>query len=672
MKYHPADDPMFMKPYIDQEGWETAETRFYYVHGGFEGTEVRFAFYFPERERYEGRFYQYIAPAPGGENASYSMTGQDNKVRFAHEHGAYFVESNMGGSMSNPPLMLHASAATAAYSRQVAVRLYGPHRPYGYVYGGSGGAYKTIGCIETTRGVWDGAVPYVVGTPMSIPYNMTIRAHALRVLGEKTRLIADAVDAGGSGDIYAGLNDEEKQALDEATSLGFPLQAWFAKEYTKLGSLPVLAISTQRADPGYDEDFWKSPGYLGADPKGSAVRDRIQLRAKLTHVEVPPRRKHNADMDAMTGVDTNWLRMMMMDEVAYDPWVCLDVALPEDAFADWLYVMVASGEKAGSRILVKQVEGAKITLSQESGGEPILQILEKLHVGDEVVLDNSAYIAMQTYHRHQLPEAGRYPYWDSLRDKDGAPKYPQRPFLFGPLLASGGGGGHLQDGSFDGKMISVCAMWDESAFPVNGDWYRQTVRNAHGGDESGCYRIYWADHALHDDQSFTPLPLQLCGYQGLLHQALIDVAAWVEQGKEPLPSTEYWFENSQIQAPDTARERKGLQPIARLTANGQSHAHAKVGEAVQFTLDVDVPEGAGFITSIRWSFDGDETYPVQETIQPGLTERSVSRMYAFSAPGVHFVSVLVAAQREGNADDLFTQIKNIGRVRVTVELEHHV
>ena len=61
------------------------------------------------------------------------------------------------------------SAAVARYSRQVAAEMYGDHRPFGYVYGGSGGAYKTISCVENHLGVWDGALPYVHGTPKSIP-----------------------------------------------------------------------------------------------------------------------------------------------------------------------------------------------------------------------------------------------------------------------------------------------------------------------------------------------------------------------------------------------------------------------------------------------------------------------------------------------------------------------
>jgi hypothetical protein len=35
-------------------------------------------------------------------------------------------------------------SAVATYSRVLAAQMYGPHRPYGYVYGGSGGAFKTL------------------------------------------------------------------------------------------------------------------------------------------------------------------------------------------------------------------------------------------------------------------------------------------------------------------------------------------------------------------------------------------------------------------------------------------------------------------------------------------------------------------------------------------------
>ncbi|MGO4376245.1 hypothetical protein AB4Z21_36955, partial [Paenibacillus sp. MCAF20] len=136
-----------------------------------------------------------------------------------------------------------ASAAVAQYSRFKASELYGPHRPYGYVYGGSGGGFKTLGCIEKTTNVWEGAVPYVIGSPMAIPYGFMIRAHAMRILRNKFPDIVDALEPGGSGDIYARLNDEERHALEEVTRMGFPPKAWFLHSHQHLTQSPLSILS---------------------------------------------------------------------------------------------------------------------------------------------------------------------------------------------------------------------------------------------------------------------------------------------------------------------------------------------------------------------------------------------------------------------------------------------
>ena len=105
--------------------------------------------------------------------------------------------------------------------------MYGHHRPYGYVYGGSGGAFRTIGCVETQPGVWDGSIPFVHGSPAAIPNVFTVQAHAMRILWGKFPQIVDAIEPGGSGDMSAGLNPEEQDALLEVTRMGLPPRAWF-------------------------------------------------------------------------------------------------------------------------------------------------------------------------------------------------------------------------------------------------------------------------------------------------------------------------------------------------------------------------------------------------------------------------------------------------------------
>ena len=143
----------------------------YYVHGGFKGTDTRFSYYFPEAKVYKGRFYQHVTPVPDSENlAQGAPRGEFNKIGFSAASGAYFVETNGGGALdltrgstalADPTITAYrANAAAAQFSRHVAKQVYQTEkRPYGYVYGGSGGAFRTIGAMESTSGVWDGGCP---------------------------------------------------------------------------------------------------------------------------------------------------------------------------------------------------------------------------------------------------------------------------------------------------------------------------------------------------------------------------------------------------------------------------------------------------------------------------------------------------------------------------------
>jgi hypothetical protein len=184
-------DPLYMQPYVDIDEWRDKPVRHRYVHGGFKRTEARFSIYFPPKEQYQGRFFQPIMAVSGNENSAAMAMSQSYSVGFAAESGAYLVESNLGRlSMfpgDDPTITAYrASAAVATYSRVLAAEMYGSHRPYGYIYGGSGGAFKTLSGVENTQGVWDGSVPFVHGSPVSLPNAFTVQAHAMRVLQGKS------------------------------------------------------------------------------------------------------------------------------------------------------------------------------------------------------------------------------------------------------------------------------------------------------------------------------------------------------------------------------------------------------------------------------------------------------------------------------------------------------
>lgn len=669
--YDAKEDPQFQKPYIDIEEKRTRlvnkkEVTFTYVHGGFEDTDVKFSFCFPEKEGYKGRFFQYLSPFPGPQEelASLPTLGEDDKIGFTITHGAYFVESNMGsgsqfGKRKDDTLTWRSCAAAAEYSRTVAQRLYWEHRVYGYVYGGSGGGFKTMDCIERTN-AFDGAVPYVIGSPVALPNCMTVRVHAMRLLRNKFPQVVDALEPGGSGNPYEGLNEEEAAALREATKFGYPPKSWFWYDIIGDGSLSVLGPQVGATDPGYLEDFWTVPGYLGADPDGSAVRDRLQFETKIKRVYLP-KREAETEIDSRNAADDAW-KKALGPEWSEKPWIELEEAPQgDDLYLTGTMVTVKSGEAAGMKMLLSVLEENRLMIGQGFGCDSIETVFQKLKPGDEVYLDNSDYIAMQTYHRHRVP-APEFTVWDQFRDENGKPLYPQRTkSLFGNVENG-------QSGKIQGKIIVVESLWDESALPWQADWYRKRVAGVNGGDESGIMRLWYMDHCSHGDMMDTFGNSHLVPYVGAVRQALLDVSDWVERGIAPLPTSHYTVEDGQVLIPDTAKEREGIQPNVILTVGGGKCIHVKPGEEVVFQAEIETAPDSGTVISAEWSFD--EVHFREEgdlRLLENGKKAAAKHTHVYSKSGTYFAAVRVNVQRNGDREDGYTFIKNLDRVRIVVE-----
>ena len=413
-------DSTFKEPFVDVDEWRDKPVRHRYVHGGFKGTKALFSFYFPPKEQYQGRFFQYVTPVPTSENLAQPSSGADDKMGFAISSGiglavssgAYLVETNEGslsvlaGDQKIPGYRVNAAAAE--YSRVLAAQMYGPQRPSGYVFGGSGGAFKTISGFENTD-TWDGAVPYVVGSPQAIPNVFTVRLLALRTLKDKFPSILDAIEPGGSGDMYRDLNPDERDTLREVTALGFPPQGWFNYKSIGPGSFPVLFGGIRMMDHSYFEDFWKVPGYLGANPPDSLLRARIQQKTTVKKVITA------GDAEARTasgGVDTAWQQLKAEAPVGFQL-ESVPAGDLEEAF-----LLIKSGDAVGKDLLVGRVSGNTVFIGSNPFAGDNSQVLKAIKVGDEVVIDNSDFLAMQYYHRYQVPTPDFY-VWDQFRGPDG-------------------------------------------------------------------------------------------------------------------------------------------------------------------------------------------------------------------------------------------------------------
>ena len=668
-----SQDTLFTEPYIDIDEWRDVPVRHRYVHGGFKGTDTRFSFYFPPDTMYQKRFFQYITPFPDNENLSQGAVGEEDKISFSISSGAYFIETNGGGKIdfskpgigSEPSIGAYrANAASAGYSRIVAARMYGNHRPYGYCFGGSGGAFRTVGGFENTTDVWDGAVPYVMGSPVAIPNVFSVRMHAMRVLKDKFPQIIDALEPGGSGDMYAGLNEEEKEALQEVTKMGFPPGSWFGFRTMGVHGFLVLYQSIVNIDRQYfANDFWNTPGYLGASPTQSLLAARVQRSGKISRtisVDEAVKLGLIAPMSpAERGTaDAAWKSLGGAEgtmPVAFE----LEEEMPDVDFLGG-DLIIRTGNASGKTLQLTKLQKNKVAL-----GPVDPAILLQIKAGDEVQIDNSNFLAVQTYHRHQVP-GKEYYVWDQFRDTRGNPIYPQRPMQLGPLFTLAASG-VLPTGKFRGKMILVDCLWDREAFPWQGDWYLNKVKSNPGMDIDKQFRLWYIDHALHGDETKQEDPTRTVSYLGVLHQALRDLSAWVENGEEPSPTTAYKIEQGQVIVPLNAKERRGIQPVVFARVNGAKYAAVNVNREVTFVASVEIPDGNSQIVSAEWDFEGNQNFPVKVNVKKSAVNGRVelTTTYSFNRPGTYFPTIRVASQRKVDGSP-FALIQNLDRVRVVV------
>jgi hypothetical protein len=631
-------DPQFNRPYVEVSEWREHPVPHRYVRGGFEGTDARFSFYFPPEDKYEGRFFHNTYPLATSSDIGAFPIQFDvaiGNLAFTIDSGAYYVQTNLGGADRMPPAdtaiaAYRVNAAAAKYSRVLAIELYGEHRPYGYLFGGSGGSYQTIGSAENTRGVWDGFLPYVMATPNAIPSLFTVRMHALRILRQRNKFAAimDAIDPGGSGDPFAELNEEERAALTEATSLGFPPRGWWNHATLTSGYFNHVAPLIPMLDPTYVEDFWSNPGYLGTDPTSAIRNDRFQFATAVASViDGSPKQI------ALAGV-------------------------PERDFAD-AHLVILSGAAAGKSVPIASVQGQTLRFAFAVDHS----VLNRVQPGDRVCIDNAWPLALQTYQRHQVPTPDLYG-WNQYRDADGKPIYPQREILIGPIAAAGTAGS-IPSGQIDGKMLVLEALMDIDAMPWQADWYRSKVKEALRADFDDHFALCFIDHAQHDNPLTAAAHARTVSYEGALQQALRDLSAWVEKGIKP-PATRYNIVDAQVKVPDSAHERGGIQPVVALAANGGVCAEVSAGETVTFTAKIEVPPGAGKVVAAEWDFEGIGSYPGSARIDTPEPMVSLSATFVFAKPGTYFPALRATSQRHGDMKTPYARIQNIGRARVVV------
>lgn len=625
-------DSDFSNPVIDRISEIYQPVRLHKVTGHFEGTDATFSFYYPPKSQWDGRFFHKVYPYTDGK----ANTGA---LAFGYDSGAYVIQT---GKTSG----YRADAAAAKFSRLVARQYYKePDRKiYGYIYGGSGGSYQAIAAMENTVGIWDGAVPYVMGVPTSIPNNFFVRVLARVVLKDKANQISETVLPGGSGNPFASLNRTERSILEEVTSMGLPLESWAQPGYV-LGledtqGLMGFRSTIQQIDPTYVNDFWTDPGYLGTE---QSELGELFRRARIDYTTTFRRSEDSKSLEL--------------------------AEVPTDGFTpEFEYTLLdLDGVKVGEVLGTLDSASRRLSITKFTPSNN-----RHLEEATSIRVSNDWALALAVYHRHQVPGDKSFHAWDQFRNDDGSSRQPQRSIDVGPIITGGASGGGQFTGRYNGKMIVVGNLLDADAFPWDGDWYSQRVWAADAENFDKRFRLWLNENADHYDGSVIisgrsdQKSVRLVNYVGILERALLDVSAWVEQDTPAPLSTKYRLANQQVSVEKSARERDGVQPGVDLRVGSKPATELDVGDTAYFSAHVSVPAGQSTISSIEWSPLGNSDFVPLSFEQDAQGTIEIRTAYVFNQPGTYYPVIRVAAQRGGDDDSPFARAQNLARVKVVV------
>jgi hypothetical protein len=664
-QYVPTDS-FFGPPYIDIDEHRDAPVPHRYIHGGFSDTATRFSFYFPPR--YEGRFFQFLEGGYGGdENSVVSRGGMFGGVGYAASRGGFFVESNQGhiGAERCPKAGddatvygYRASAECARLARHLAGSVYGEKPKHGYLFGGSGGGHRTLLAMEYVEdvGVWDGGVASVIAAPDTFRAYSAMN-NARRVVGDHFDQVVDAIEPGGSGNPFEHLDSEQREELAHLYAEGFARGSERSVQEGLNAGVMFWAWNAdllRQADRGYFEAFWTEPGHAGAD---GVVDDwTIDLKSTVAETLTP----HEAAEYPLSGFG----RMLLTAPA--DKLVGIRLVDEVPRSVEGARITILSGAAAGR--LLYCTNFARGLIIGASIGEAQTLLFDGVEPGDEVHVDNQDFLAYCYYYRHHIPEPSRAP----RLFMDGHPIYPQHR---APDVVSSPVFGTVPRHDLIRRPTFVLQhTLDTSGWPPGGVEFEDHVRAHLGERTESQFRLWWIDNAEHISGSVIPvrsLPApstRLVDYTGAHESALDAMVAWIERDVTPPVSTNYRFERDVncVRLAAGAVERGGIQPVVTATANGSVRAEVQAGEEVSLVMHAEVPAGAGSIVEVAWDYEGAGTWPevhAQRSAQSSLRHETC---HVFSEPGTYFPAARVLAHAQGDTEDPYARVMNLGRCRVVV------
>ena len=222
------DDSYFGPTFVDVDEWRDAPVRHRYVHGGFEGTDTRFSFYFPPG----GTVARPAAPATRrrqrrsrehrtgrhGLDRRHRVRGRERLLPRGVQPGSLRRRHADPASASRPSVHSAPARNRRATPGSSPRRCTAPRHTTATCSAAAAGRARCLLCLEQCPDVWQGAVPYIMGHSTSWSLGFSVQAHAARVLGPQMAGVIDAVEPGGSGDPFDGLNPSSARRSPRCTA----------------------------------------------------------------------------------------------------------------------------------------------------------------------------------------------------------------------------------------------------------------------------------------------------------------------------------------------------------------------------------------------------------------------------------------------------------------------
>ncbi len=638
--------------------------------------QQNYVFRFPAKAFWQYRSFEQQHPSGGGV--------VDDQLAFTS--GAFSVNW-MSASAPNAVASHRHQAGATQVAKAYARTLYDTDaKIYSYFWGCSGGGTVAMAAAENTRGVWDGVQAQCIGTRVDAQYHSFYwQAHYTMAIPKAKRMaIATAAAPGGSGDIYAGLNDEESAVLDEFLAAGYPL-AIIGRHFDRLTPL-IDPIDVRLGDPSYEDDFWSLPGYAGSNPPAylqAALIDGYVTVTDITRDAAGVPTTITFDLDELPEAGTtgdNYLEYYVYDEAGarlIDPNRSFGPP-PENKRR---FSLIGDLDRASGVLSLTGTIESFMAPPTPIVNSPVL--LSGLKIGGKVRVNNRFILSMYYYPRYSVVEGVRS--HDQYRHDDGTPIYPQRPDLSALLHSSYRTmGGRVESGEIQTKTMVITGMADQLSWPIFNVGYAERVQAVLGPEASAQqFRFYLHDNGSHSTGGGEP---------GIFRQSIQDFIAWVENDIPPPPSTVYSVERGQVIPAAAASARRGLQPVIDLRVNGQSRAEVTLGEPVSLTAHVEMPPEAGLLVDYSWSLTeaGNAALSVQtpeatgrveqydailgdaqeqsRTLETPQTELQLARSVTLPSAGRYILRLTVHGQRDGlSAPTDRTLLQNFQDVQIVVD-----